>query len=258
MPTVSLVTPSLNQGAFLKECLDSVQAAATAAGVPVEHLVVDGGSTDQTLEILGSQSRARWTSGKDDGQTDAINKGLAQVSGDIVSYLCADDLLEPEALRVVLRAFADDPAADVVYGDAYFLESGWKRRKVAGTFSRDRLKKGNFLLQPAVFLRRSVFEKFGLFDATLKFCMDHEFWLRISCGTKWKYVAMPLACSRLHSDAKTWTRLPEAWDEARMMQARHGIYWRPLRDALWMRIAGCHYYRIKRLLFARIAKSRKP
>jgi glycosyltransferase involved in cell wall biosynthesis len=258
MQTVSIVTPSLNQGAFLKECLDSVQTAAKVAGISVEHLVMDGGSTDETLEILGSQSRARWISGKDDGQTDAINKGLAQVSGDIVSYLCADDLLEPEALRVVLRAFADDPAADVIYGDAYFLESGWKRKKVAGEFSPDRLKKGNFLLQPAVFLKRSVFEKFGLLDASLKFCMDHEFWLRISGGTKWKYVTVPLACSRLHSDAKTWTQLPEAWDEARKMQGRYGIYWRPLRDALWMRTAGCHYYRIKRLLFARIAKSRKP
>jgi glycosyltransferase involved in cell wall biosynthesis len=254
MPTVSIVTPSLNQGAFLKECLDSVQAAATVAGIPVEHVVVDGGSTDQTLEILGSQSHARWSSGKDSGQTDAINKGLEQVSGDIVSYLCADDLLEPEALRAVLHAFADDPEADVVYGDAYFFESGWKRKKVAGAFSRDRLKKGNFLLQPAVFLRGSVFEKFGLFDASLKFCMDHEFWLRISGRTRWKYVAVPLACSRLHSNAKTWAQLPEAWDEARKMQARHGIFWRPLRDALWMRTAGCHYYRIKRHLFARIAK----
>lgn len=258
MPTVSIVTPSLNQGAFLRECLDSVQQAARAAGISVEHLVVDGGSTDETLEILGSQSLARWTTGKDDGQTDAINKGLEQVSGEIVSYLCADDLLEPEALRLVLRAFKDDPGADVVYGDAFFLESGWKRKKIAGAFSRDRLMKGNFLFQPAVFLRRSVFEKFGLLDASLRFCMDHEFWLRISGGTSWKYVAFPLACSRLHSDAKTWTQLPEAWDEARTMQARYGIHWRPLRDALWMRTAGCHYYRIKRLLFARIAKSRKP
>jgi len=256
MPAVSIITPSLNQGGFINECLESVQAAAAAAGISVEHLVVDGGSVDQTLEILGNQSRARWVSGKDHGQADAINMGLAQTSGDIVSYLCADDLLEPEALRLVLRAFEDD--TDVVYGDAFFLESGWKRRKNAGDFSPRRLRKGNFLLQPAVFLKRSVFERFGAFDASLKFCMDHEFWLRISERTKWKHVASPLACSRLHSDAKTWTQLPEAWEEARKMQARYGIYWRPLRDALWMKAAGHHYYRIKRTLFAMIAKSRKP
>ena len=256
LPTVSIITPSLNQGEFIGECLESVRTAAAVAGISVDHLVVDGGSTDQTLEVLRSQSHARWISGKDNGQTDAINKGLRQTSGGIVSFLCADDLLEPEALRLVLRAFEDD--ADVVYGDAYFLESGWKRRKFAGDFSPGRLRKGNFLLQPAVFLRRSVFEKFGDLDDSLRFCMDHEYWLRISGKTKWKHVASPLACSRLHSDAKTWSQLPAAWDEARKMQARYGIYWRPLRDAIWMKAAGCHYYRIKRILFALLAKSKNP
>ena len=256
LPTVSIITPSLNQGEFIGECLESVRTAAAVAGISVDHLVVDGGSTDQTLEVLRSQSHARWISGKDNGQTDAINKGLRQTSGGIVSFLCADDLLEPEALRLVLRAFEDD--ADVVYGDAYFLESGWKRRKYAGDFSPGRLRKGNFLLQPAVFLRRSVFENFGDLDDSLRFCMDHEYWLRISGKTKWKHVASPLACSRLHSDAKTWSQLPAAWDEARKMQARYGIYWRPLRDAIWMKAAGCHYYRIKRILFALIAKSKNP
>ena len=258
MPTVSIITPSLNQGDYIQECLESVQAAAEVAGITVEHFVADGGSVDQTLYILGGQSRARWISEKDDGQTDAINKGLRETSGEIVSYLCADDLLEPEALRIVLRAFADDPGADVVYGDAYFLESGWKRRKCAGEFSPERLRKGNFLIQPAVFLKRSVFEKFGLFDASLKFCMDHEFWLRISEKNHWRYIPSPLACSRLHADAKTWRQLPVAWDEARKMQARYGIHWRPLRDAIWMKTAGCHYYRAKRLVFALLATRNKP
>lgn len=258
MPRVSIITPALNQGEFLGDCLGSVQAAAALAGVKAEHLVIDGGSTDRTPEILGRQNGARWISEKDGGQTDAINKGLRMVCGEIVSYLCADDLLEPDSLRLVLGAFEDDPRADVVYGDAFFLESGWKRRKVAGKFSPARLRRGNFLLQPAVFLRRRVFEKFGPFDASLKFCMDHEFWLRISRETRWNYVPAPLACSRLHAGAKTWNRLPEAWEEARKMQAKYGIYWRPARDALWMKAAGCHYYRLKRALFARLAKFRKP
>jgi len=257
MPTVSIVTPSLNQGQFLRECLDSVQAAASCAGVRVEHLVVDGGSSDHTLSILRSQKTARWISESDKGQTDAINKGLLQTSGEIVSYLCADDLLEPPALSLILGAFRNEPCADVVYGDAYFLESGWRRKKIAGPFSQGRLMKGNFLIQPAVFLKRQVFEKFGLFDAGLRFCMDHEFWLRISGVTNWEYVGAPLACSRLHSDAKTWSQLPAAWEEARLMQRRYGIRWRPVRDAIWMRTFGCHYYRMKRLLFARIARGRQ-
>ena len=258
MPTFSIITPSLNQRPFLGQCLDSVRKAASTAGAGVEHIVIDGGSTDGSLEVLGAQSFARWISEPDRGQSDAINKGIRICSGDVVSYLCADDLLEPDALVQAGRAFAVDPAADVVYGDAFFLEEGWRRRKRAGPFSVTRLRRGNFLLQPAVFLKRGVFQKHGGFDPELSFCMDHEFWLRISGSTKWSYIPEPLACSRLHADAKTWSSLPAAWDEARRMQSRYGIRWRPLRDALWMRTLGCHYYRLKRLTFARIARSRTP
>jgi len=257
MHTFSIITPSLNQGEFLGECLGSVRTAAREAGVEVDHLVVDGGSTDGSLAILASQGEARWTSGPDGGQTDAINRGLAATDGAIVSYLCADDLLEPRALLRVKEAFAADPAADVVYGDAYFLESGWKRRKSAGPFSLERLKRGNFLLQPAVFWRRRVMENYGVLDAGLHFCMDHEYWLRIGGGTRWSYVPEPLASCRLHAGAKTWSQLPAAWEEARRMQARYGLRWRPWRDALWMRTLGCHFYRLKRSVIAQMAKSRR-
>jgi len=257
MPTFSIITPSLNQGEFLGACLGSVREAARLAGVTVDHLVVDGGSTDGTLEILASQESARWVSGPDCGQTDAINKGLAATDGDIVSYLCADDLLEPDALVLVGEAFAADPGADAVYGDGYFLECGWKRRKVAGRFSFERLKRGNFLLQPAVFWRRGVVGTYGGLDDRLHFCMDHEYWLRMGEGTRWVYVSEALASCRLHAGAKTWSQLPTAWEEARRMQARYGIRWRPLRDALWMRTLGCHFYRLKRGVIARMAKARK-
>jgi len=258
MPTFSIITPSLNQGAYLGDCLGSVRQAASSEGLDVEHVVIDGGSSDNTLDILGAQNSAKWISEPDAGQTDAINKGIRMTSGGIVSYLCSDDLLEPGALSEVHEAFARDSEADVVYGDAYFLEEGWKRRKYAGTFSAARLRKGNFLFQPAVFLRRRVFETHGLFDAKLRFCMDHEFWLRICRDTRWTRVNEALASCRLHADAKTWRQLPAAWDEARQMQARYGIYWRPLRDALWMRTLGCHFYRLKRFVFARVAKARIP
>lgn len=226
------------------------------AGVDVEHIVIDGGSSDDTLKILNSQDSAKWISEPDAGQTDAINKGIGMTSGRIVSYLCADDLLEANALKAVHEAFSRDAGTDVVYGDAYFLEEGWKRRKNAGPFSIHRLRMGNFLLQPAVFLRRTVFDRHGLFDAGLRFCMDHEFWLRICDSTCWTQVNEPLASCRLHAEAKTWSQLPKAWEEARRMQLRYGIYWRPLRDALWMRTLGCHYYRLKRQFIARVAKSR--
>lgn len=255
----SIITPSLNQGAWLEENLRSVRRAAGEAGVEVEHLVMDGGSTDGTKEILARQDFARWTSEPDAGQTDAINKGLRQSTGEILGYLCADDFLEPGALAQVSEAFRAAPHADVVYGDAFFLESdsGWKRLKRAGDFSVRRLRRGNFLLQPAVFWRRSVYEKSGALDAGLQYCMDHEYWLRIAAHTRWQYLPAPLAVCRLHADAKTSRALAAAWQEAAQMQARYGIRFRPAWDALWMRIAGQHFYRLKRTILARAGKLRR-
>lgn len=256
MRIFSIVTPSLNQGAYIGECLQSVRTAATRAHSSVEHLVIDGGSVDATLDVLRGQAHAAWISAPDSGQSDAINRGFEQAGGDIFSYLCADDLLEPDALARVENVFETHPTADVVYGDAFFLESGWKRRKVAGEFSASRLCRRNFLFQPAVFWRRAVFEKHGKFDEQLRFCMDHEYWLRISADTTWAYLPEPLASCRLHAGAKTWSQLVPAWDEARAMQASYGIHWKPRWDALWMRLAGARLYHAKRFLFASLAARR--
>ncbi|MFM8230675.1 MAG: glycosyltransferase [Chthoniobacterales bacterium] len=112
---LSVITPSLNQGRYLRECFASVWAAAEAAhGNEVEHIVVDGGSNDETLAVLRDQTFAKWTSGPDRGQSDAINKGMRQATGDILAYLCADDLYEPNAIAQVLDAFAVDETIDVV------------------------------------------------------------------------------------------------------------------------------------------------
>jgi glycosyltransferase involved in cell wall biosynthesis len=257
--TFSIVTPSYEQAPWLAECLGSVRAAAERVPHGVEHIVVDGGSTDGSTEILAGQTFARWVSEPDRGQTHAINKGLAMARGDIFSYLCADDLLEPAALGLVARAFESTEAPDVVYGDGYFLEgdSGWKRPKRAGEFSVRRLRRGNFLIQPSVFWRREVTACHGLLDAGLGYCMDHEYWLRIAKGTRWAYVGEPLATCRLHGPAKTSRALAEAWEEAARMQARHGLRVRPRLEALWMRMCGQHYYRLKRSVLQQIGRRRR-
>jgi glycosyltransferase involved in cell wall biosynthesis len=257
--TFSIVTPSFEQAAWLGECLGSVRAAAGRVPHGVEHIVVDGGSTDGSTGILGDQTFARWVSEPDHGQTDAINKGLGMAGGDIFSYLCADDLLEPAALSLVARAFESAEAPDVVYGDGYFLEgdSGWKRPKRAGKFSVRRLRRGNFLIQPAVFWRREVTARHGMFDAGLGYCMDHEYWLRIAGQTRWAHAGGPLATCRLHGSAKTSRALAEAWEEAARMQARYGFHVRPRLEALWMRICGQYYYRLKRSILREIGRRRK-
>ncbi len=251
---VSIVTPSRNQGEYLAECLASVKSSLSTP----EHIVIDGASTDSTKDLLSTSHHGPWISEPDRGQTDAINKGLTMASGEVFSYLCADDFLEPGALDAVIAAFDQNPTADIVYGDGYFLEgsSGWKRLKTAGVFSYPRLRRGNFLIQPSVFFRRRVYEQYGPLNANLNFCMDHEYWLRIGENSRWHYLKKPLATCRLHADAKTSSHLAEAWEEAREMQKAYGMALRPTLEALWMRTLGHHYYLLKRRIFARIGRKK--
>jgi glycosyltransferase involved in cell wall biosynthesis len=251
---LSIVTPSLNQGRYLHECLASVRLAAESTpAYEVEHIVLDGASTDDSLDILRAQSFARWTSEPDSGQTEAINKGLRQATGDIMAYLCADDLYEPNAISRVMDAFATDDAVDAVYADYYFLEgnSGRKRRKSAAGFRSNNLRNTNPLGQPAVWWRRRVYEKFGDFDQSLHYCMDHEYWLRLGTNVRWHYIPEALAVSRLHSDAKTSRQLAAMWRETAQMLTRDGWRLKPWWDAFAMAAWGRHYYRLKRLWFAR-------
>lgn len=251
---LSVITPSLNQARYLSECLDSVRrAAAQATPHEVEHIVIDGGSTDGTVDLLAARSDVRWISEKDTGQSNAINKGLAMAGGDILTYLCADDLYEPDAVRAAMQAFVQDPQADLVYGDFYFLEgdSGRKRRKSAASFRPESLPNDNPLGQPAIWWRRRVYEKFGGFDESLHFCMDHEYWLRLGTNVRWHYIPEPLAVSRLHADAKTSRQLAAMWRETARMLTRDGWRLKPWWNAFAMAAWGRHYYLLKRRWFAR-------
>ena len=251
---LSVITPSLQQVRYLGECLDSVRAAASQAmRHQVEHIVMDGGSTDGTLDLLRTRPGITWESAPDRGQSHAINKGLARSSGDVLAYLCADDLYEPAAVKHVLDAFEANDKVDVIYADFYFLEgdSGRKRRKSAAHFSPERLRQKNPLGQPAVWWRRRLYEKFGGFDESLHYCMDHEYWLRLGTNVRWLYLPEALAVSRLHADAKTSRRLPAMWSETARMLTRDGWRFRPWWNAFVMAAWGQHYYRLKRLWFAR-------
>ena len=251
---ISVITPSLNQGRYLAECIESVRAAAAhAAPHEIEHIVIDGGSTDGTVDLLRGQPHIRWVSEPDRGQSEAINKGLAKATGEILTYLCADDLYEPGALKSVLDAFAGEAVIDVIYADFWFLEgaSGRKRRKSAARFSPRRLRSHNPLGQPAVWWRRRVYARFGGFDESLHYCMDHEYWLRLGDHVHWRYLPVPLAVCRLHADAKTSSQLSAMWRETAQMLTRDGWRLRPWWNAFAMAAWGRHYYRLKRLWFSR-------
>ena len=251
---LSVVTPSLNQARYLGACLDSVRLAAEhAPSHEIEHIVIDGGSTDGTTEILRQQTGVRWVSEKDNGQSQAINKGFGLANGDILAYLCADDLYEPLAVQRVLDVFNREDTVDVVYADFFFLEgdSGRKRRKSAAKFVPTGLIKSNPLGQPAVWWRRGVYKKFGGFDETLHYCMDHEYWLRLGAKVQWHYMPEPLAVSRLHADAKTSRQLSKMWCETARMLTREGWRFGPWWNAFSMALWGRHYYLLKRRWFAR-------
>ena len=207
-PLVSVVTPSYQQGRFIERTLESVrrQGAGKLAG-RIEHFVMDGGSTDGTVDILERwKERLSYTSGPDGGQTAAINAGLAKCRGEFLAYLNSDDVYYDGAVEAALAAFESDPTADVVYGEADHIDVDDKviERYPTEEWSLGRMKVTCFICQPTVFLRRRVLEKFGPFDASLRYCMDYEYWLRLAVGgARFVHVPAKLAGSRLHAETKT-------------------------------------------------------
>ena len=204
MIPVSVVTPSYQQGRFIERTLESVWRQGPGV---VEHIVMDGGSTDGTVDIL-----ERWRdwitffSGKDGGQTAAINAGLAMARGEILAYLNSDDIYYDGAIAAAVAAFESDPSIDVVYGDADFIDQDDRILRPYPTepWSFERLLLVCFLCQPAVFFRRRVLEQCGPFDASLSYCMDYEYWLRLGMrGVRFRHLPVRLAASRLHPDTKT-------------------------------------------------------
>lgn len=202
--SVCIVTPSYNQGRFLARTLRSV-ASQRIAGL--EHVIVDGGSTDETLEVLASfEPRITWKSEPDKGQADAINKGLHATHGEIVGWLNSDDVYYPGALDSVLTFFANNPEVDVVYGQADHIDEADVAFEAYPTeaWSHRRLKEACFICQPAAFFRRRVLSQHGFIDSSLHYCMDYEFWLRLaSRGAKFAYIEKKLAGSRMYAQNKT-------------------------------------------------------
>jgi hypothetical protein len=204
---ISIITPSYQQAAYLEECLLSVREQD---GVEVEHIVVDGGSTDGSREVIERQAAhlAWWCSEKDRGQSDAINKGLAHATGDVVAWLNSDDALLPGALTHVARAFAADPTLRVfggrivhrdANGDSLFDRINDTRDPVA-------LFCDPVVNQPATFYRTDVMRALGGVDPALRYVMDLGLWWSFlfehGVGDI-RFDPAPLAAFRMHAESKT-------------------------------------------------------
>lgn len=204
---VSIVTPSYNQGEFIEDTLRSVQAQEHP---DLEHIVVDGGSTDGTLDILRAWEGTydmRWTSEPDEGHWDAVNKGFDRASGGIVGWLNSDDVyLHQSTIARVVRTFEEQPDADVVYGDALTIDADNRvlEAKRVRDFSYDQLLRGCFLVQPAVFFRRHVVEAEQL-RPDLEYALDYEYWLRLAQRFEFRHIPAFLAADRIHGDRKSTT-----------------------------------------------------
>lgn len=211
MPDVSIVMPSFNQDRFLRQAIDSV--LNQQGGFEVELIVIDGGSTDLSVAILESfGDQIRWGSEPDDGQTDALNKGIAMATGAIIGWLNSDDLYEPTCLSHVLPVFENEPETQWVYGKVRIVDESnneirqwitrYKNRRMR-RFSRASLMTENWISQMGVFWRRSIGETVGSFRTELKYTMDYDYWLRLSKIAPGRFIDEDLASFRWYTSSKS-------------------------------------------------------
>jgi glycosyltransferase involved in cell wall biosynthesis len=213
LPLVSVITPSLNQGRFIRACIESVRSQDYPR---IEHIVMDGGSTDETLDVLRSYGdRLLWRSGPDSGQAEAVNAGCRLARGGILGWLNSDDAYLPGAVSAAVEHLSAHPDVAVVYGEAYYIDPNGAVIGVYPTedFSLHRLSQACFICQPTAFIRRSALETTGMLDPSLQYCMDYELWIRL--GRRYRFERIPrfLANSRRHADSKSFALRNRCFEE---------------------------------------------
>ncbi len=226
-PLVSIVTPSYNQAKYLEETVKSV----LNQGYPnIEYLVVDGGSTDGSVDILKRYGDriSWWVSEPDRGQTDAINKGFGRANGDILAWINSDDTYQPDAVSGAVDYLRTHPKVGLVYGDANFIDSSGR---VIGQFNAQqtsyrRLRRGGvYIPQQAAFWRGELWHQVGPLDPSFYFAMDYDLWVRLARISEIRYTSQLWANFRLHDDAKTISADDRCWPEMLKVHRRDGGWW---------------------------------
>jgi len=226
--TVSIITPSFNQGRYIEETILSV--LDQKGDFKLEYLVIDGGSTDQTIDILKKyDNRLNWFSGPDQGQTDAVNKGFAKASGDILGWLNSDDLYEEGSLAKVVESYKDQKF-QWCFGNCRNIDEGGREIRKPVTryknfesrhYSRQRLLTKDFIPQPAVFISRKAFEETGLLNLAYDYAMDYDYWLRLASRYRPLYINRYLAKFRWHQTSKSQNHYRKAALEAYRIARGH-------------------------------------
>lgn len=205
---VSFVIPTRNQAPFIAKCLDSCLAQGLS---DFEVIVVDGGSTDGTQDVLASYGdRVQWTSEKDRGQSDAVNKGVRAATGDVIAWINSDDYYaSPDAVGRLLKLFADDPTVDIAYGDGTMVDTEGRVLRKYPSLDYHSLEQlvvipASFVLQPALLFRRQLFLDVGGLDEDLHFTLDYELFLRLFPKARAvRHVSIEVARAVYHQDAKS-------------------------------------------------------
>jgi glycosyltransferase involved in cell wall biosynthesis len=223
-PLVSIVTPSFNQAPFLEAAIHSVLDQDYPH---IEYLVVDGGSTDGSVDIIRKYASrlAWWVSEEDKGQTDAINKGFSRARGHVFGWLNSDDTYVPGAVGQAVAAFDACPDCGLIYGDANYIDGAGRligKFRAAQTDYR-RLRQGYVHIpQQASFFRSGLWHAVAPLDPSFFFAMDYDLWLRIARRSKVKYLPEVWANFRLHTAAKTIADDNRCWPEMLRIHYRDG------------------------------------
>lgn len=223
-PKVSVITPSYNQGEFIRDTIESV---LNQTYDNIEYIVMDGGSTDNTVSILEEYgNQIKWVSEKDYGQADAVNKGIEAATGEIIGWLNSDDTYYPDAVEKAVKALLEHPGYDMVYGEGDYIN---KEGKVTGRynthmFDYEELASECIICQPTAFFSKRIVDQVGRLNKDLQLCMDYELWMRIGKAGKILYMPERLATSRMYEDNKTLSRRKEVYKEVSREVKRHYGY----------------------------------
>jgi glycosyltransferase involved in cell wall biosynthesis len=220
LPLVTVITPSYNQAQYLEETICSVLSQDYPH---LEYIIVDGGSTDGSQEIIRKYADrlAWWVSEKDSGQADAINKGFARATGEIVAWLNSDDLYRPGAIAAAVAELVRHPECGMVFGDVVSIDAGGQPFNIMtfGDWGLEDLLQFRIIGQPAVFLRRAVLERAGYLDLSYNLVLDIELWMRVAQQAPIQHVPKRWAAARFHATAKNVSQAPHYSAEAERLLA---------------------------------------
>jgi glycosyltransferase involved in cell wall biosynthesis len=223
-PLVSIVTPSFNQVQFLER---TIQSVLNQEYENLEYIIVDGGSTDGSQELIRSYENrlANWVSEPDSGQSEAINKGFEIAQGEILAWLNSDDIYFPWTVKGAVEALLSHPEVGMVYGDTDLID---ENDNVIGRFnaqqtSYQRLMRGGvYIPQPASFWRARLYRQVGPLDTSLYFAMDYDLWVRFAKTSQILYIPQLWASFRLHGQGKTTVSDDRCWPEMKKVYQREG------------------------------------